>query len=101
MKSKISTLVSNIHADTKIPDQQKKEIVEAINRNAEALPDTGIYRILIGMLSIIVIAFVICGTIIIVNQKDANIELPEFLVGGIGTILGALLGLFVPSPSSK
>ena len=88
-----------------IPDQAKKEILDAVERSkmeaerqsAIFLEDKKFYRGVLIVLGLAVLITTIGG--LLLTYHDPKIEIPQFIVAIGTTALGALAGLLAPSPT--
>jgi|SRR6516162_5441667 hypothetical protein len=72
--------------------------VTALNRLAEPLPDTGVYRIVVAALGIVVVLTVIGAAILAGLGDPAKYKLPDGIIAIGAAAGGALAGLLAPSP---
>ncbi len=93
-------------ADPKLLEQLKTDPVRALNETApkaeavttpEYMRDKWLYRIAIGVLGTLALVAAI-GSVILVLEGDKT---PEVLVALGSAAVGALVGLFAPSPTGK
>lgn len=83
------------------PEETLKKLAEQSTQQVPAyVPDTWIYRMVVGSLGFVCIGVVIGAlTISIIYGKDAVI--PDILTALGSAAIGALAGILAPSPSSK
>lgn len=75
--------------------------VDNVSTGSSILPDTWIYRIVVGSLGLAII-LVIIGTIILtVNNNASEKNVPTILTAIASGAIGALAGLLAPSPTRK
>ena len=89
------------HAAATKPDvfqALKDNPVEALNRMAEPLPDTGVYRLVVGSLGVVVVITVLAGSIIAGFGDATRFHLPDGIIAIGAAAGGALAGLLAPSP---
>lgn len=101
MQAQIKSAIRKINEDPHLSPEKKEELTKTVVEYFPDVPDTGVYRILFTALGLIVITCIICATVIIVTMRDPALNIPDFIVGTIGTVVGALVGLFVPAPQSN
>ena len=95
----IMQLKDELETNQVLRDQFKQDPVQAtedLQKNRSALPDTWIYRIVVGSLGLSIL-LVIIGTIILNPTGDAH--LPTVFTAIASGAIGALAGLLAPSPA--
>lgn len=99
-------MVDMLTEDSALMSRLKKDpvpVLKEVQKRAEAttMPayfyDKWLYRIALGVLSILAIASAIGSIVLVLN----GFETPEVLVALGSAAVGALVGLFAPSPTSK
>jgi len=87
----MSEFAHAVTSDPELADKLKTDPVGTVNSAAQPqVPDTWVYRMVIGILGIAVLGAIVSG---FVNSEHANLVIP---LGS--TALGALAGLLAPSP---
>ena len=78
----------------------KKLALQSTQQVPAYVPDTWIYRIVVGSLGFVCIAVVI-GSIALAFNSGGNAEIPDVLTALGSAAIGALAGILAPSPASK
>lgn len=85
--------------NTDLQNQFKEDPLKAIEQFHTALPDTFVYRIVVGSLGFSIIAVIICVTILLYGHSNASdINVPTIFTAISSGAIGALAGLLAPSP---
>jgi len=92
----VGDLAIKVANDPNLLDQMKDNPVATLNREAVSvtLPDTLIYRIVVGSLGLAVLIALV-GAIVLASQ---GLEIPDVLTALGSAAVGALAGLLAPSP---
>ena len=95
--------LSSIMSREDLPDDVRTSIASAVSDLTTPLQtDVWIYRIVVSILGLIVLATVLGGIYIAVIAKgDATMSLPEGIVAIGSAAVGALAGLLAPSPQGR
>ena len=90
--------------NTDLQDQFKNDPVKAVQQITTAspiLPDTWIYRIVVGSLGLAIILVIIGVVILTINNSGADKSVPTILTAIASGAIGALAGLLAPSPRQQ
>lgn len=83
-----------------LTDLEKETIINSLPETPAK--DNWVWRIIFIGLVVIVLACIVCGTFIILdNPNDKKLEIPDYLKTIAATVVGAMVGLFVPSPVAQ
>ena len=101
MADNMITQLTSLMPRSDIPQDARDIIASAISGSPLA-NDVWIYRAVVVVLGITVIATVLGGlTIVLYLHADANAKLPDSIVAIGSAAVGALAGLLAPSPMSR
>jgi hypothetical protein len=93
---------SDLIADTALQQQFKTDPVQAVKdyKSDGPLPDTWIYRLVVGALGLSIL--LVIGAVVILTANTANPDknVPTVLTAIASGAIGALAGLLAPSPSA-
>lgn len=84
-----------------LPEAEKQKVKQAIERAtvvSSEVPNTLVYWIAVGAVSIVALMIVL-GSLIITGINPDN-DLPNFLQTTLATAIGALAGMVVPTPKA-
>ena len=94
-------LLSPLTGRNDFPDDVRNILSQAVSEATNPLEDdVWIYRTVVFVLGITVIATVL-GGIFLATKADANIKLPDAIVAIGSAAVGALAGLLAPSPTGR
>ena len=98
----LSALKTELINNPDLNNQFKEDPVKAIQQfnTSQNIPDTWIYRIVVGSLGLSVI-LVIIAVVILTFNKDGSVDkdVPTILTAIASGAIGALAGLLAPSPT--
>jgi hypothetical protein len=75
--------------------------VKQIQTTSPILPDTWIYRTVVGSLGLSVVLVIIAVVILTMNAKSGDNGVPTILTAIASGAIGALAGLLAPSPAQQ
>jgi hypothetical protein len=82
--------------------QDAREIISSVVQGTALMNDKWIYRAVVAVLGLTVLATVLGGlAIVIVGHGDEKMKLPDAIVAIGSAAVGALAGLLAPSPVSR
>jgi len=89
--------------NTELQKEFKDDPVKAIQNFQPQgfVPDTWIYRIVVGSLGFSVILVIIAVVILTINSKSGDSGVPTILTAIASGAIGALAGLLAPSPGQQ
>ncbi len=98
----LSAFKTELVNNTSLQNQFKEDPVKAIQQfnTSSPLPDTWIYRIVVGSLGLAVILVIVAVVILITTGKVTGEQVPTILTAIASGAIGALAGLLAPSPNS-
>jgi len=102
-QQEIRNSLSSLMARPDLPEDVRSGINSAVNELSTPLQtDVWIYRIVVTILGIIILATVLGGIyIVIIGKGDTTMSLPEGIVAIGSAAVGALAGLLAPSSHGK
>jgi hypothetical protein len=87
-----------------LQNQFKNDPVNAVQQIpivSPILPDTWIYRIVVGSLGLAIILVIIGAVILTINNNGGDKSVPTILTAIASGAIGALAGLLAPSPTQQ
>ncbi|SFB50591.1 hypothetical protein [Algoriphagus aquimarinus] len=104
MKNSVSELVKELENNPALQDDFKKDPLGAVKKFENSGPvylnDIWVYRIVIGVLGLVILS-VIIGVIAIMasNIGEVDSKVPTLLTATCSAAIGALTGLLAPAPN--
>lgn len=84
------------------PEETLKKLAEQSTQQVPAyVPDTWIYRMVVGSLGFVCIAVVVGSIGLAFVSDSSEAKIPDILTALGSAAIGALAGILAPSPSSK
>lgn len=104
--SQIKNLVGlkyELATNQSLQNEFKNDPVKAIEKisKEEGIPDTWIYRIVVGSLGMAIILVIIGVVLLTINSSEADKSVPTVLTAISSGAIGALAGLLAPSPARQ
>ena len=100
--SEIRDSLSGLSTRADIPQDVRDELNKMLGKLTTPLQtDVWIYRLVVSVLGIVIIATVLGGIYIaVIAHGDATISLPDGIIAIGSAAVGALAGLLAPTPQS-
>ncbi len=96
----IPALQNELASNSDLQKQFKDDPVKAIQQFSAPIPDTWIYRIVVGSLGLAIIFVIIAVVIITAKGNTSDDHIPTILTAISSGAIGALAGLLAPSPAN-
>lgn len=97
----VNQLLSVLKKDPDLESKIKNDPINALEEiQGNALPDTQVYRLVVGALGFALLGSV-AGAIIIALSPGENSSIPEILIATASASIGALAGILTPYSSSN
>lgn len=99
----IADFKTDLSSNVDLQNQFKQDPVQAAKNVSitPIIPDTWIYRIVVGALGLAVILVIIAVVILSINSKDSDKAIPTILTAIASGAIGALARSLAPSPNSS
>ncbi len=93
----VNDLAIEVANNPQLAEEIKENPAAAIAKVAAPIPDTRVYRMVVGALGLTVLLVVIGAIVLVVTGKG---EIPASIIALGSMALGALAGLLAPQPTS-
>ncbi len=94
----VKYLIAKAAQDERVTSAAKEEVMEnAAKRSATIRPDVWLYRMVVGVLGLVVLVSIVGAILLALN----NTPTPEFLIALGSAAVGGLAGLLTPTPKSR
>lgn len=97
----VSTLLAAVATKPELRQALVADPVATLNRIAEPLPDTGVYRLVVAALGLVVLITVVAAAVLAGYGDATKYKLPDGVIAIGAAAGGALAGLLAPSPKGS